>query len=153
MSFRDSRRLETAIDSARSDAASSQLSEEEKARLAQIMTIWASGYLEAMCRGVVLEYTRKRAQPKVVHFVSRSLDRLPSPNMDNILNLVRRLDSEVANDLDSFVDTSIKDSVNSIVRIRNKIAHGRSTSISIGRIMEYFDNARRFARKMDELLQ
>ena len=108
MSFRDSRRLETAIDSARSDAASSQLSEEEKARLAQIMTIWASGYLEAMCRGVVLEYTKKRAQPKIVHFVSRSLDRLPSPNVDNILNLVRRLDSEVANDLDSFVDTSIR---------------------------------------------
>ena len=153
MSFQDSKRLETAIESARNDAVSSQLSEANRVRLAQIMTIWASGYLEAMCRAAVLEYTRKRAQPKVVHFVSQSLDRLPNPSMDNILNLVRRLDSEVASDLDSFVDDSIKESVNSIVGLRNRIAHGRFANISIGQITEYFDNARKFARKMEELLQ
>lgn len=153
MSFQDSRRLETAIDSVRNDAASSQLSEATKAWLAQLMTIWASGYLEAMCRGAVLEYTRKRANPKVVNFVSRSLDRLPNPRMDNILKLVRRLDSDVADDLRDFVDESITTSVNSIVGVRNRIAHGRSANISVGRITEYFDNARKFARKMEELLQ
>ncbi len=153
MSFQDSRRLETAIDSARNDAASPQLSEENKVWLAQLMTIWASGYLEAMCRGAVLEYTRKRANPKVVNFVSRSLDRFPNPSMDNILNLVQRLDSDIADDLRDFVDENISESVNSIVGLRNRIAHGRFANISVGRITEYFDNARKFARKMEELLQ
>ena len=153
MSFQDSRRLETAIDSARNDAASSQLSEENKAWLAQLMTIWASGYLEAMCRDAVLEYTRKRANPKIVNFVRWRLERLPNPKMKMILNLVQKLDSDVADDLRDFVDESISESVNSIVGLRNRIAHGRSATISIGRIAEYFDNARRFARKMEELLQ
>lgn len=153
MSFQDSRRLETAIDSARNDAASSQLSDATRAWLAQLMTIWASGYLEAMCRGAVLEYTRKRADPKVVNFVRWSLDRLPNPRMDNILSLVQRLDRDVADALRDFVDESINESVNSIVGLRNRIAHGRSANISVEQITEYFDNARKFARKMEELLQ
>lgn len=153
MSFQDSRRLETAIDSARNDAASSQLSDATRAWLAQLMTIWASGYLEAMCRGAVLEYTRKRADPKVVNFVRWGLDRLPNPRMDNILSLVQRLDRDVADALRDFVDESINESVNSIVGLRNRIAHGRSANISVEQITEYFDNARKFARKMEELLQ
>ena len=153
MSFRDSKRLETAIDSARDEAASSRLSEENKAWLAQLMTVWASGYLEASCRYAVLAYTERRAHPTVVNFVSQSLNRFQNPKMENILTLVRGLDSNIADDLSKYADDSIKESVNSIVGIRHQIAHGRSANISVGRITQYFEDAKKLARKMEDLLQ
>ena len=153
MNFRDSKRLETAIDSARDEAASSQLSEENRARLAQLMTIWASGYLEAACRDAVLAYTKRRAHPTVVNFVSRSLNRFQNPRMENILALVRGIDGDIADDLGDYADGSIGESVNSIVGIRHQIAHGRSANISIGRVTQYFEDAKKLARKMENLLQ
>ena len=153
MSFRDSKRLEIAIDSARDEAASSQLSEENRARLAQLMTIWASGYLEATCRDAVLAYTKRRADPTIVKFVSRSLNRFRNPRMENILALVRGIDDDIADDLDDYADGSIRESVNSIVSIRHLIAHGRSANISVGRVTQYFEDAKKLARKMENLLQ
>ena len=153
MSFRDSQRLETAIDSARNEAASPRLSEENKARLAQLMTIWASGYLEAACRDAVLAYTKRRAHPTVVNFVSRSLNRFQNPKMENILALVRGIDGGIADDLGDYADGSIRESVNSIVGIRHLIAHGRSANISVGRVTQYFEDAKKLARKMEDLLQ
>ena len=153
MSFRDSQRLETAIDSARVEAASPQVSEENKARLAQLMTIWASGYLEASCRDAVLAYTKSRAHPTVVNFVSRSLNRFQNPKMENILDLVRGIDGGIADDLGDYADGSIRESVNSIVGIRHLIAHGRSANISVGRVTQYFEDAKKLARKMEDLLQ
>lgn len=153
MSFRDSQRLEIAIDSARDEAASPRLSEENKARLAQLMTIWASGYLEAACRDAVLAYTKRRAHPTVVNFVSRSLNRFQNPKMENILALVRGIDGGIADDLGDYADGSIRESVNSIVGIRHLIAHGRSANISVGRVTQYFEDAKKLARKMEDLLQ
>lgn len=152
MSFKETKQLENAIDAARSEANLRQLSDENKARLAQLMTVWASGYLEATCREVLLAYTKKRAQPNIVNFVSQKLSRTPSPKMENILQLIQEFDLSAANELKSFTDDSIKDSVNSIVGLRNRIVHGQSQDVSVGRITQYFDNAKKLARKMEELL-
>ena len=153
MSFQDRKRLETAIDRAYGEASSPQLSDENKAWLAQLMTIWASGYLEATCRDVLLEYTKKRADTNIVTFVSQNLNRFQNPKMENILTLIRGFDKDVANRLDEFTDGSIKESVNSIVGIRHLIAHGRSADISVARITQYFDNTKKLAKKMEDLLQ
>ena len=79
MSFRDSHLLENAINSARNEAR--DLSYENQARLAQLMTVWASGYLEATCRDVLRTYAEQRAEPSVARFVSLNLDRFSSPKM------------------------------------------------------------------------
>ena len=101
----------------------------------------------------MLVYTQGRAQPNIVNFVSHKLSRIPNPKMENILQLIREFDQDVANKLERFSDGEIKESVNSIVGIRNQIVHGRSASISVARITQYFDNARKLARKMEELLK
>ena len=153
MSFKDRQRLENAIISAKGEVGGGGWSDETMAWLAQLMTIWASGYLEASCREVLLEYTRKRADHKVVDFVSHELNRFQSPKMNNILTLIRRFDAEAASQLGDFVEGEIKDSIDSIVGIRHQIAHGRSANISVGRITRYFDNAKKCTRKMAELLR
>jgi len=153
MSFGDRQRLEKAIDSAWQEASGDRCADETKAWLAQLMTIWASGYLEVSCREVLLEYTRKRANANVLEFVSYELSRFQNPKTGNIDTLIRRFDPGAADQLDGFAEGEIKDSVNSIVGIRHQIAHGRSANISVGRITQYFDNAKKYTRKMADLLR
>ena len=150
MSLHDSDRLEAAI--ALAQGACANLSDEDKARMAQLMTVWASGYLEATCRSLLIEYTRRRADESVLKYVSGNINRFQNPKMDNILSLVRGFDEEVAGRIDAFSEGRIRESVNSIVGLRHQIAHGRSASISVGRITEHFENAKRLARKMRSLL-
>ena len=151
MSFRDSHLLENAINSARNEAR--DLSDENQARLAQLMTVWASGYLEATCRDVLRTYAEQRAEPSVARFVSLNLDRFSSPKMGNIIDLVRSFDKNRADELEKFADDGVKESVNSIVGLRNNIAHGRPTDVSVGRIVQYFEDAKKLAGKLKDLFQ
>ena len=149
--FGDSNRLEAAINSARADA--HKLSSENQSRLAQLMTIWASGYLEATCREVLRAYARQRSDPRVLRFVSRNLDRFRTPNMDNILNLVRSFDEDRARQLEDFASGSIKESVNGMVAQRHRIAHGRSTDTTIVRVSHQFEDAKKITNKLKALFQ
>jgi len=152
MSYRDAKRLERAIDSARNEART-EIPDENRAWLAQIMTVWASGYLESVCRNELSAYaSRKGGHPHVVNFVVKYINNFRNPNMGKILDLIRRFDSDLATQLEAHVDDRIQESVNSIVGLRNLVAHGRQSTVTIARISEHFDNARKFARKLKEVL-
>ena len=117
------------------------------------MTVWASGYLEATCRDVLRTYAEQRAEPSVARFVSLNLDRFSSPKMGNIIDLVRSFDKNRADELEKFADDGVKESVNSIVGLRNNIAHGRPTDVSVGRVVQYFEDAKKLAGKLKDLFQ
>ena len=151
MRFGDSHRLEAAIVSARAEAR--ELSNENRSRLAQLMTIWASGYLETTCREVLRAYAEQHADPKVLRFVSQNLERFGNPNMERILNLVRSCDKDSASQLEGYARGSIKESVNGMVAQRHRIAHGRSTDTTIARVSEQFEDAKKLANKLKSLLQ
>ena len=128
------------------------MSDSNKARLAELMTIWASGYLETSVRDVLVTYADQRADPTVVRFVSRTLDRFRNPRMDKIIDTVGSFDSDLAGELQDYVEGSIEESVNSIVGLRNRVAHGKSVSVSIARIAQYFEDAKKLSRKLQQVL-
>lgn len=153
MEHGDTRRLRRAFDSAA--LACRKLREdqdEDRARLAQPMTIWASGYLEASCRQIVVRYAERRSAPGVVRLVNRQMQRFTNPKMDRILGLVRSFEREKADALEAFAGGEITESVNSIVGIRNDLAHGRRASVSVSQIVRHFERARRMTARPDKLL-
>ena len=150
MEHGDARRLREAFESAA--RACANLEEENQARLAELMAIRASGYLEAACRQIVSGYAKRRAAPGVVRLVNRQMHRFTNPKMGRILDLVAGFEREKADELRAFVDDEITESVNSIVGIRNDLAHGRSATVSVGQIVRHFERARRMMARLDKLL-
>lgn len=150
MEHGDTLRLREAFESAAQ--ACKDLEVEDQARLAELMTIWASGYLEAACRQIVSSYAERRAEPGVVRLVNLQMRRFTNPKMGPILDLVHGFEREKAKALRDFVDDEIKESVNSIVGIRNDLAHGRRASVSVGQIVRHFERARRLMAHLDKLL-
>ena len=149
MSVRDARTLEISIDSTYREALG--LADENQSRLAQLMTIWVSGYLEITCRDVLLAYTERTSDKAVTRFVDQNLQRMRSPNTQEILNLVRSFDKDRAEELKEFFQGSIKESVDGVVALRNQIAHGGPANTTIANVKKQFDDSRKLATKLKEL--
>lgn len=152
MSIRDSLRLKSAIELVREEARSGRLSQTDGERYAQLATIWVSGYLEASCREMLLEYSRKRADPAVFRFVSWNLERLPSPKVENIAAVIGRFDQEAAKTVRSYSKGEIRDSVDGIVESRHAVAHGRAAEIMLDSVFRHYDNVAKLIKKMERLL-
>lgn len=148
----DSKRIEAAIDTMLATARSRDVSEQGRAHIAELLTVWASGYLEATCREVLKDYTTKRAHENVTAYVCWHLERFRNVRVEGILQLVGHFDKDAAGRLRQFADGRIQECVNSIVGIRHKVAHGRSAEVSIARITEYLRGAKDFANKMREVM-
>lgn len=146
-------RLESAIKSVFHDCDSQEMDAVTLGRLAQLVAVWASGYLESACREVVLAYASRRADEAVVNYVGRTLDRFSNPRMNRILELLRAFDEDATDELKMFAGGKIEASVNSIVSNRHRIAHGRSSQITMIQVKGYYEDARQLASKMRELFQ
>ena len=115
------------------------------------MTIWVSGYLEVTCRNTLLTYTENKSDKAVARFVNKQLERMRNPKTKEILRLVRSFDEDRANELKEFCQGRIKESVDSVVTLRNQIAHGESEHATIAKVKTQFDDSRELARKLKEL--
>ena len=146
---RNSRILEKEIESACRGARN--LSIEDQSRLAQLITIWISGYLEVTCRNVLLSYAKRRSDASVARFVSQRLRRTRSPKTEEILRLVGSFDTNRAGKLKTFIQGRIGESVDGVVALRHGIAHGQPESVTIARVEEQFEDSRKLAAKMKEL--
>ena len=150
MSVRDALTLEIAIDSAYKAAIDA--SHENRSRIAQLMAVWISGYLEVTCRDVLLTYAERRSDESVARFVGLQLRRLRSPNTRAILNLVDSFDESRAKELEKFISQKrIKESIDGVVALRNQIAHGISANTTITNVKIQFDDSRQLAEKLKEL--
>lgn len=80
-------------------------------------------------------YTQQRAAPPVVPYVTGQLNRFRNPKAEDMVQLVRAFDKDIAGELETFCNGRIKDS---IVGNRHRIAHGRASGISMEQIIRYF---------------
>ena len=141
----DRNRLEAGIDAIRREVDSQDMSDDSKSRLAQLV-------LEATCRELLLEYARRRAHADVVGYVSWQLERFRSPNIGRMTDEVGKFDSRIAKELRQFSQGRMGESINIIVSMRHTVAHGRRPDMSLDRLLKHFDQAQKFAAKMEELL-
>ena len=150
MSVRDTQTLEIAIEEARRDSRS--LSEENQARLAQLITVWICGYLEVTCRDVLLSYVELHSDASVARFASQNLRRIRNPSTEGILDLVKSFDENRAEVLNNFIQGRVAESINSVVKSRQGIAHGRPVGgLTIEQVWDQFNDSRKLAAKMREL--
>ena len=142
--------LENAFTAAESACAG--LYDEDEGRVALLMTIWASGYLEVTCRETLLHYARERSAPAVARYVRSQLHWFQNPNMERIAELIGRFDKDKAAELRDWAEGPVAESVNSIRGLRNQIAHGQLPDVSVAWIVGHFRNARLLSNRLARLM-
>ena len=147
--FGDRQRIENEISSVFSQAES--VGEELQASLARYACVLANSYLEASCREILAAYSEVRADPSVSRYVQRRLNLFGVSNVERILQLVGDFDPDVRKRFEEVLDDRLRDGINSIHAHRNNIAHGRRTSISVGRIRQYYSVTQEVVAKLRRL--
>ena len=124
---------------------------ELQADLAKYLCVLVSGYMEKAVRAFVLEHARHEGGPTLQNFVEQQTKRFSNAKAGKIQELLGRFDPTWRQELGEFLIDERKDAVDSIVNLRNHIAHGESVGLTYRRIREYYKHAQRVVNRVAEL--
>ncbi len=114
---------------------------ELQAHWAKYLCILVSGFLESSISAIYSEYAQKCANSNIANYVERQLNGFQNPNMTKILALAGSFNANWRKELEKATESQIKDSIDSVVRIRNSIAHGQNIGVSHSYIKIYYQDA------------
>ncbi len=145
-------RLKQRLDSTFSRAPLSNDDIEIQADFAKYLCILVSGYLENAIIALIVAYSEKRSAPEVASYVERQLDRWTNPNTEKICQLFGSFSADWRTKIESFLVDYRKDSINSLVALRHKIAHGESVGTTMSQVKDYYKATKEIVEFLAELV-
>jgi hypothetical protein len=112
---------------------------------ARYLCILVSGFVETAVEELAIEYCRNRSQTSVFNYASNHLRRVQNLKSQKLLQLISAFHKRWYADLSSFIEDGRRDALDSVVNLRNRIAHGKPDSLSLATITQYFE-------KIDEIV-
>ena len=112
---------------------------------ARYLCVLVSGFVETCVAELAIEHCKQRSSTTVTNYAAGQLDRLQNLKAQKLVQLVGSFEKKWAIDLSAFMDGAPKEALDSVINLRNKIAHGQSVSLSLGRITQYHE-------KIDEII-
>lgn len=131
-------RLRTRMDAAFGRAPDNTADIELQADFAKYLCVLTSGYLESALCALLLGYAQSRCSPEVAAFVERQLGPWTNPKAEKIIDLFGAFSQSWRDDLTAYLVDQRKDSVNSLVALRHKIAHGESVGTSLAQVRSHY---------------
>lgn len=107
---------------------------------AKYLCILVSGYLEKAFSEIVLEHAREVAAPSVQRFVERTTRRFTNANSEKILKLLGNFDNDWKSSMEAFLIDERKAAVDSVLNLRNSIAHGSNIGLTFTRMQTYYSS-------------
>ncbi len=135
---REVQRLRAKLDATFARAPAPTADPEFQADFAKYLCVLVSGYLESAICTLLLSYAQSRSAPEVSSFVERQLDRWTNPKTEKIVELFARFSPDWRDKLSGYLVDERRDSINSLVALRHKIAHGESVGTSLSQIREHY---------------
>lgn len=80
--------------------------------------------------------------PTLQRFIEKQTRRITNLKTQRLLDLVARFDTEWESDIRAFVVDEKKAALDSVVELRNTIAHGQSVGVTFVRIKDYYDQVK-----------
>ena len=120
---------------------------------ARYLCILVSGFFETAIVALVLDFAQRRSSPEVAAFVERELEHWTNPNTDKICVLLGSFNPEWRKQSELFLVDERKESVNSLVALRHKIAHGESVGTSLSQIKAYYATILKVVEFIGDLLE
>ena len=112
--------------------------QELEADYARHLCVLVSGFLEKAVAEIVVAYAEGKGARPVISYLESNLRRLRNVDKDRLLTVVGQLDLGWRGQVEAFVVDEKQAAVNSIVGLRNDIAHGGGGSISLSQVSQYW---------------
>ena len=109
-----------------------------KSLLTYYLCVRVSGFVENCVRTILADYATPRTQDHVRTFVEGKLERFPNPTFDQICKAIADFNDQWNQDFKARIPTPVRESLRSINVNRNQIAHGGTSTITIGQLQSYY---------------
>jgi hypothetical protein len=110
---------------------------------ARYLCVLVSGYLEKAAIELVLEHARNAGAPTVQRFVEKRTAHFTNSNTQRLIDLLGSFDPNWQATLQAYVVDDLKDAVDSVVGLRNRIAHGESVGLTYQRVSDYYSRVQK----------
>ena len=116
--------------------------------------IKSSGTIEIVFKSILHSFLSEDYKKETQTFLEKNIiDLSCNPNTGNISNLLGQIDAERKAEFDKKIKgTQQKVDLNSLVGLRNDIAHGRDINQTINTVRRYFESGVKIINIMDSLL-
>lgn len=115
-----------------------QADPELQSDFAKYLCILVSGFVETAVKELLLEHSRNNAAPTLQRYVEARTRRLTNLKSKRLLDLLGDFDPDWREKLSLLLVDEKKDALDSVIDLRNKIAHGESVGLTYQRIVDYF---------------
>jgi len=124
---------------------------ELQAQWSRYLCILVAGFIEKSLQEILYAYTSGKAELNVSNYVYSRLKGFTNPNMERILNLLGAFQADWPAKIETIAEGEMKDAVNSVMALRNPIAHGENTGISYTRIKSYYKSILKLLQHIEDI--
>jgi hypothetical protein len=112
---------------------------EVAADLGRYLCVRVSGFLEQATAVILREFCKKNSWGELQQFAHSWLDQMPNMSSVALIKLVRRFSNAWGDELEAYLSTEERKSgLNSLVGIRNDVAHGKNQGVSREQAWSYY---------------
>jgi hypothetical protein len=111
---------------------------ELQADYSKYLCVLVSGFLEKAVFALVVDHARRTGAPPLGRFVHQRTKNLANANAQKLINLMGDFDPNWRISLEGFLVDDLKGAVDSVVNLRNQIAHGESVPVTYQTITDYY---------------
>jgi hypothetical protein len=113
---------------------------EIQADFARYLIVLTCGFLENSIEAIILDFTKRRSGGEVASYVEQQLKLWTNPNCEKIKTLLGTFKSSWRDQLEVYLVDEKKDSVNGLVALRHRIAHGDHVGTTLSQAKGYYNN-------------
>lgn len=115
---------------------------ETQSHWARYICVRCSGLLEKAILELYGDYAETRASEGVAGFVKQNLSHIYTPKQQRFLEIAERFNPEWKDTLEQFLNEDGRgEAIDSIINIRNSVAHGGEGNITIATLKTYFEKS------------
>ena len=126
--------------------------QETQADYARHLCVLVSGFVEKSMAELIVNYAQGKSPAPIRSYVESSLKRLANVDKERLLQIIGSLDANWRNELDAYVQDERQAALNSIVGLRNDIAHGGGGSVSLRAVRQYWTSVQEIVEMVETLL-
>jgi hypothetical protein len=112
---------------------------EVQADLARLACVQLSGFIEHVLYDLILAWACNRADSRIQLYLEKELERFQNPKSEKIAQLLGRFDDQWKREYEALAN---RDAIDSVVSLRNSIAHGENTGVSLAAVKDYLSRIR-----------
>lgn len=111
---------------------------EVQADYAKYLCVLVSGFFENAIVALTLDFVGQRSSSEVSAFAEHQLRNWTNPNTEKVCTLLGSFSPDWRKQATDFLVDERKESINSLVALRHKIAHGESVGTSLSQVKAHY---------------